>query len=284
MDCRSLAGLNYRSAVPILREFLYLDQQLVDQFLAQLEGGVSGEEAQRTREHRGKEAGGEAGASGFGARAGVKAGRSSGQEEEIARTVQQTPESKFARFYDLLREQQSVQWLEALDEEIWDQLLRGEIVELQASISVSTLARFATIAQQAGPLLELVQAFGETVDDETRDAMASLRTIGPLLGSGIPITARVAGSPDFKVVATLRPPHLQVEPDQLDGEATLLAKIQRKLSAQERYTALEAIPGIRGLPAKDRREMEADLSNSPDFPDMVVEGPLAVVTPIAIYR
>jgi hypothetical protein len=114
--------------------------------------------------------------------------------------------------------------------------------------------------------------------------MSSIAMIGPMLGNAVPITAHAAGSPDCKVVASLTPAHLRVDIDQLDGEATLLGKIQRKLGREERYTALDFTPGIRGLLPKDRREIEADFSNSPDFPDMILEGPLAVVTPIAIYR
>jgi hypothetical protein len=139
--------------VAVLRQFLHLDEALVDQFLAQLEGGVAGDEAQRLHEHRGKERGGEAGVAAFGARAGLKAGGTSGSEEEIERTIQQTSESKFARLYDMLEAQGAIDWLERVDAQIWDQLRRGAIVELEASISVSTLARLTNLAAQAGPWL-----------------------------------------------------------------------------------------------------------------------------------
>jgi hypothetical protein len=132
--------------------------------------------------------------------------------------------------------------------------------------------------------MELMQAFGETVDDETRETMSSIAMVGPMIGNAVPITAHAAGCPGFKLVASLTPAHLRVDIDQLDGESTLLGKIQRKLGPEERYTALDFIPGIRSLLPSDRREMEADFSNSPDFPDLIIEGPLAVVTPIAIYR
>jgi hypothetical protein len=280
----SVAASGYRAPVAVLRHFLYLDSQLVDQFLAQVEGGTFEEEAQRLRDTTGKERGGQAGASVAGAHAQVRAGRSSGQEEETARTVQQTPESRFARLYGLLDDQGAVQWLEAFDAAIWDQLQRGELVEVDTAVSVSTLVRYQQLVEQAGPLIELMQAVGESVDAETKAAMSLMGTFGQVMGNAIPIVARATGAPDFKFVASLTPAHVRTELDQIDGESTLLAKIQRKVGPEDRYTLFDSIPGVRGLPQKERKEIEADLSNSPEFPDMITEGPLAVVTPVAIYR
>jgi hypothetical protein len=268
----------------VLRQFLFLDTELVRQFLAQLEGGSYEEEAQRIRDSRGKEAAGELGASGLGARAGIRAGRTSGQEEEVERTVQQTPEAAYARLYERLQEQQAIQWLEAFDAAIWDQLRRGEVIEVEVVVAVSTFARYAQLGEQMGPLMEVMQAIGEPVDDETKTALAMFGNLGQMLGSATPFVARVPGAPEFKFVGSVTAPGLRVELDQLDGEATIAAKIQRKLTADERYTILDFIPGIRGLAAHDRAEMEKELTNSPEMPDMVIDGPLAVVTPIAIYR
>jgi hypothetical protein len=270
--------------VTVLRQFLYLDPELVEQFLAQMEGGTFSEESQRLRETRGRERGADAGASALGAHAGIRAGKTSGQEEELERIIKRTAESAFSRLYELLQEQNAVQWLEAFDDEIWNGLRRGEILEVEASISVSSLAKYMNLVQQAGPLMGLMEAIGEEVDDETKSAMSMIGMFGQMLGNAVPIVARAVGAPEFKFVATLNPAHVRPDVDQLEGEATLLAKIQRKLDASERYTVLNLIPGIRALPSSERREMEADLSNSPEFPDMVIDGPLAVTTAIAVYR
>lgn len=39
--------------------------------------------------------------------------------------MEQTPESRFARHYESLANQAAAQWLEALDDGIWNQLRRG---------------------------------------------------------------------------------------------------------------------------------------------------------------
>jgi hypothetical protein len=47
---------------------------------------------------------------------------------------------------------------------------------------------------------------------------------------------------------------------------------------------LDAIAGNAGLPQQATSEMTAALENSPEFPDMVIEAPAALVSMIALYR
>jgi hypothetical protein len=215
----------------------------------------------------------------------VRAGRRSGGEEEIARTVRQTPESALARLIEGLRTQDALQWLEAVDQAIWDQLQRGEVIEAESSIAVSTMKRYMALAQEAGPLINLMETFGEEgLDAESKQAMEMLAAIGQLIGDVVPIVASLSGSPDFKLIASLQPENLRVEIDQLDGEATVLAKIQRLLGPNERHTIIDLIPGFRSFPAAQRREMEEGMENTPDLPDMIIDPPAARVTVVAIYR
>lgn len=88
-----------------LRNFLYLDAVLVEQFLAQLEGGVYDEEEQSETSARAR------GAS-AGARAGPLGAQLSGSrsgEQTTKRTVRLTPEANFGRLETLLDEQNSLQ-------------------------------------------------------------------------------------------------------------------------------------------------------------------------------
>jgi hypothetical protein len=49
-----------------------------------------------------------------------------------------------AGLYDLLSSTGDVQWLEALDDGICQQLRRAEIIEVESVVSASTLTKFAT--------------------------------------------------------------------------------------------------------------------------------------------
>jgi hypothetical protein len=93
--------------------------------------------------------------------------------------------------------------------------------------------------------------------------------------------ARAAGATKFKFIATLQRASLRVGLEELEGEVTLFATIQRKLRTGEKYTVLDSMAGIAlsALPRAERRKMEASMENdSKDFPNAVIGAPAAVVT------
>ena len=100
----------------------------------------------------------------------------------------------------------------------------------------------------------------------------------------MPLIVRVSGSPEFKFVGQISQDHVRVELGELEGEATMLGKIQRKLRPNERYTPLDSIPAMAALPHGLKRQFSQDLESVDELPDMVILPPAAVVTPIAVYR
>jgi hypothetical protein len=267
-----------------LRHFLYLDDAMVGGFLGQLTGGRVDEEGHRLSATRGKHSGAEASLGMPGARLAGRLGGDSADIEESSYTVHQTPEARFALLYDILQEAQAIQALDAFDDEIWDQIRKGEMLEVETTVSVSAISRLTTLVGSIGPLMEAMETFGEPVDNETTEAIRGIEMLGSVFGTRVPAIARAAGAPKFKFIATLESGKIQVGLDELDGEATLLAKVQRKLRPGEKFTALDVIPGLSALPKSERRKLGRDLKNSPEFPDVAVSAPAAVVTPVAVYR
>lgn len=99
-----------------LRRFLYLNEEMTNEFLAQLEGGLFAEEQQTetTKQEKG---------GGLGARLGpvnADARLSSGGEETAARTVQQVAEASFSRLMAHLETGEALQFLETFDEDVWN--------------------------------------------------------------------------------------------------------------------------------------------------------------------
>jgi hypothetical protein len=264
----------------MLRQFLYRDDDLIADFLSQVEGGTFDEEHQRSVRTGDRAVTGELGIGGT--KIGGK--RGSGDQAESERTVRLTPAALFGRLYDALDNVGEIQWLESLDDDIWRQLKRGEIVEVEAVIASSTISRLSSLAEQVGPLLQVMQAMGEDVDDSTREAMTGIQSVGDMFGSNVPVIARAAGAEKYKFITNLDRSRLLVSVDQIDGEATVCGKIQRILKPSEKYTLFESLPGMGALPREMRREMQRGVKNEKDLPDAVVSGPAAVITPIAIYR
>jgi hypothetical protein len=259
-----------------LRRFLYLDAGLTDNFLAQLEGGVYEEESQTTTTGQERKRG-------AGAKAGPLQADLSGSrtgQDVTSRTVKQVADGAFTRLAARLEEDNAVQWLEALDDGIWRQLRRGEVLELDASVSLPTVFQFTALATSAGPLLELMQATGEAIDDDAKQGMQMMSMISQLFPQVIAL-ARPAGSPEYTFILPLDSDSLRSELPDLHGEMTVMGTIERKLRDGEQWSLLDAM-GLSALP--NAGEMVASLEAIKEFEGSVVRPPAAVLKPIAIYR
>jgi hypothetical protein len=265
----------------VLRNFLYLDSQLVDEFLAQLEGGLYGEEEERDVRRS------ERGVRGDVAVGPVAAGgqRGSAGEEETARTRRQTPESRFARLYDSLDATGNLQWLEGLDDAIWNDLRRGEIIEVEGTVAVSSLIKLADLAEQMESLAPTIEAISDEpmMDADTLQAMRGISAFGGIFGARVPLVVRAAER-RFKFIADLDRSNLRTDLGVLEGEATVFGKIQRKLRPSDKWTLLDSIPGLASLPPALRQQMQKDVKNEEELPDLVIRPPAAILTPVAIYR
>lgn len=261
-----------------LRNFLYLDGSLTDTFLSQLEGGLYEEEEQSNTERVDRSRGGTA-------KAGPVSGhlsRGSAGEQRVTRTMRQTPEAAFSRLEQLLEAAEAIQWLEALDDPIWRDLRRGEVVAVESLIEVPSLFRVIDVASEIGPLVDLMESFGEEIDAGTDEAITGLTQIGQVLRD-IGVFARPAGTPRYKFVCPLKRGDLRDSLAALEGEAVIVGTIQRRLRPGERYSFLDGI-GIGAMPREQRRRIERDLKKDRESADLVVAGPAAILSPIAIYR
>ncbi|HEX2391454.1 MAG TPA: hypothetical protein VHI77_00910 [Solirubrobacterales bacterium] len=200
-----------------LRRFLYLDGDLTDEFLAQAEGGLYSEEDQSTTAS--SERGGTVGLSAGPAAAEV--GAAKGGQESRARKVRQTEESGFSRLASLLESSGSVQWLDSFDDEIWEQLERGEVLEIECQLQLPQIVQFMQVRAAIEPMKELMELTGEKFDPEAVQGFGVLGLINQML-EGTPLIASALGSPDFRFIASLHDNWLRVAADELQGEAPAL--------------------------------------------------------------
>jgi len=260
-----------------LRRFLYLDGDLTSEYLAQAEGGIYEEEDQATSGSTEKGAG-------LGAAVGPvsgKAGASSERQESRARKVRQTEESAFSRLAALLDDADSVQWLEAFDDEIWGQLGRGEVLEIECQLQVPKLIQFTQIESDLDAMKELMGMTDEKLDEDALQGFAVLGLINQML-DGLPVFARALGSPNYSFIATLDRKHLRVPIDELQGEARLYCSLERKLRDDQQYSIVDTMPALRNLP--DIEDAKRELLKNEMLSDSAVDPPAAIVSPIAIFR
>lgn len=264
----------------VLRHFLYLDQDLLDEFLGQLEGGLFDEEHERAEESTSKSrsVGGEAKV----VRGNL--GRSNDSGASTERIVRQTASSKFDRFRRQLLDHEALQELGALDDAIWDQLEAGELLEIEAKLSQPGLSQVTQLARQLADVAPLLQAIGAELKEEDVSQAEALASLADT--DRVPVLVEVAAVPRYRFACRLRGSSLTVGESDLVGEATVLAKLQRKLKKGEREDLVD-LPGVAMLPRAKRRELEAAIkkSKSPISQGATSIGhPGGVLTAVAINR
>lgn len=267
-----------------LRHFLYRDDPLIEEFIAQVEGGIYDQAEQKTHE------GGNSGV-GAGLSAGAATGRASRSRErsqEETRTVRQTGASQFERLHLSLGDH--VQFLEAIDDQIWDQLRKSEVLEVEAVCYVVGLGKLADAIAAFDSLAPLIESVGgDAMDRETTEAVAGFRGLAAAASDKPTIIARLAGTPRYSVACRLKADSLLVPIDELEGEATVVGKVQRKLRDSETYL----LPGVLGglesmIPEEDQGQFASffddDIAKQLGLTSPLLKHPAALITPIAIFR
>ncbi|MDQ3935517.1 MAG: hypothetical protein M3340_12895 [Actinomycetota bacterium] len=260
-----------------VRRFLYLNADLVQTSLAQVEGGVFDAEDQSTTAAFDKKLG--AGLGVGPAKAEASRGRSG--EETISREIRLTADANFSRLANRLEDEGAVQVVEDLDQPAWDTLRRGDILELEGSLSMPTAVQWVRMVQQVD-VPEMMEAFGEAPDTEMIEGLAMMEAFGQMLKT-VPVIVTTAGTPSFKFIANLDPQWLRDDGGELDGEAVVYGTLEKKLKKGERWSLIDAM-GLGALPRQDKRQAEQGLAKIKEMKDSIVRGPASFVTPLAIYR
>jgi hypothetical protein len=261
-----------------LRQFLYYDESLVDDFLAQLEGGQAGDVKKRAQVQRNRK--GEASVGAGPARVGGGLGRNVTEETEAV--IRQGRASNFQRLYDLLVETgELMEVCDELDETMWNSIKRSSLLELDLQMTVPPMARlFADPGAFAnmGALIKTVSPESMSPDAEkVVDMLGTLANMG--VGQGGTLTA-IGNPPGTSYKLVMRLDRKSIIPGaELDGETTVLFKMARKLKPEEKELVID-LPGMATMGA----EMRQSMTQSDDTGNLAVQGPGAIVVPIAIYR
>ena len=181
----------------ILRNFLYLDDAMLDDYLSTLEGHLveSGEVINnKTTKTSGK--------------VDVKVvggGRETDLVSGTINKVQQTNAGKFQRLYELLESNSMLQYLEGFDNEIWLSIKRQEILEIPGIISIPRTYNMMQTVGNLEPLLDLMQSFDKSDVIKTED-MESLKILSAIdKGKNIPVIINLEDNNNYKFTSMLKP-------------------------------------------------------------------------------
>lgn len=277
----------------ILGTIAYLDSQEIDNLLASIEGGLVEQFRETHTNVRAKR--GEGGITLPATDIGVKGGLESMREEASEALKKTTPVSRLSALRKILLEQDYVRYINAVTQDLHDDLREGQLVEVHGEISASA---FTTLAQWAVELLEFGSRFGALlgnsvqIDEETTQIIRWLEYVS---SKGIPIYISAPRTPDvkrgFDFACNLSPEKLRTSPEDLQGTFNILARVKRVLAKNEICYLFEFIPGMSMLPGKKLKTFIKQMTkkSGKGIPfeltekDLRLRYPTIILSPIAMY-
>ncbi len=263
-----------------IREFIYFDEQKVQDFISAWEDGLlqRKSEARTERLPQWKR--------GFEWK--VKFEHKGRTEERTFEEIRSaTPVSLFERLYRILNEKQLIRKLEGFDISVWEQLQVGEFVEARVRIEFSALER----------LLNLMMNVADILPDGTFDPSIKAY-IDRLLKTQAAYTIRIiphGAPPEYTFVALISKDKLRTPKEELTlVESFVLGRIRRKLKAGEKFQIFSLLPDNfpsqlgekeldNFLDSFREKEFPPILGSPPQKEDLQVFYPAIMLAPIAIY-
>lgn len=278
--------------MPKLRRFMYLNDELVGQFLAQVEGGEFDE--QRITDQQ-------SASSGFGGSfkagpASAHADRGKSGSSQAETVLRQSGPSRFNRLHGILETDHELSSLNVADDDIWAALQVGEIIEVVVRLEVPEF--FQTMDQMSGlsSLSPLIDAFtglaslglpGLDVSPEDlkqvtdiRQAMPAVENLSAAVAAApLPLLMHLVDAPKYTFLAMLDRQLLAVATGEFDGEVSALVVVDRHVTKGKP----EQVPLVPGMPQQSRAERRAGGVNTSSG-TLTLKAPAAHATCVAIYR
>lgn len=265
----------------MLRDFLYINNDQVSNYLSILEGYLEQEleEIETETNQKGAKLSVPTFAEGSG---------TLGTSKQTKRKLSSTDSSKFEKLYNLLEKDPGIKFLDLFDEDIWSKLQRGDIIEVQAKISIPTALSYLQLAKDVSPLIEVMQRLGKDPlsDPKTKEAFTGINLLNNILGDkNIPLIFESASTSRFHFWADLERRFIQYDLNTLQGEAFVFGKIHRFIQRGKKETVFCLLPNLgdlsklakRNAPNPNLKEAQKNLITT-------IKGPAIVMTPIAVYR
>lgn len=255
----------------MLREYLYLDRNRVEDFLSQLEGGVS--DATRSTETE-VAASIEGGLNVGFAKLGSKVTAPGLSQEDLRRT---TDVALFERLYTHLGEED----LYRVDDPqglVSTRVGQGELLEIDCEIVVSGMADLMGLI---GEMQRLAPLMG--------DSLEGVEGVAAFLGDEIPVRFTIGD--EVVAYSMLSSDGLRSDRSDLDGECIVLCRVHKVVKAGKRVP-LRKFAGLK-LNPQQIEEMFSNMNLSDDSSgfrldasasDYIADGPSLIVTTVAIYR
>lgn len=268
-----------------LRNFLYLNTKVIEDYIAAIDGYTYDEESQAIATSSENALTGK-GALGIASGSGSHTGK---QSEEIKRSVHISDAAKFEKVHKYLRsdEEDGLKYFEFLTDTDYSGLYRDDFLE------VLVTARFSKMKELTDSVMKIAElaAVFETItnqqilDKKTTESVQGFSALGQMKsGKEIACVFEFADG-KHPIVAYLDESYFRCSQDNFVGQSYLLCKIVRKIPKGQSIKLDEIFDDFKKLPLNraQRRNMPKNMDNPAELRD-VIKGPALVVLPIAVYQ
>ena len=268
-----------------LRNFLYLNTKVVEDYISAIDGFIYDEESQAIATSNENTVSGKAGipiVNGSGEHTGRK-------EEEIKRSVRISDASKFDKIYKYLDsdEDEGLKYYECLSDIIYDELRRDDFLEVLVTARFSRMKELTDSVKKLAELAAAIESFTdqEILDQNATEAMNGFSALSQLKAGKEIACVFEFEDKQYPLVASLDEGFFRCEQDRFVGQAYLLCKVIKKIPKGQSIKLDEIFDDVKKLPLNraQRRNMHKNMENPVELRD-VIKGPALVVLPIAVYQ
>lgn len=267
-----------------LRNFLYLNTKVVEDYIAAIDGYTYDEESQAISTSKENAVSGK-GTIGFASGNGSHVGK---QSEEIKRSVHISDAAKFEKVYKYLRsDDEGLKYFEFLTDADYSGLYRDDFLEVLVTARFSKMKELTDSVKKIAELATVLESFTDQqiLDKKTNEAIQGFSALGQMK-SGKEIACVFEFEDGLHpLVAYLDESYFRCGQENFVGQAYLLCKIIRKVPKGQSIKLDEIFDDIKKLPLNrsQRRNMPKNMDNPAELRD-VIKGPALVVLPIAVYQ
>lgn len=266
-----------------LRNFLYLNTKVIEDYMAAIDGYIYDEESQAIMTANENSVSGK-GTVGVASGGGTHTGK---QSEEVKRNVRISDAAKFDKIIEFLQNNDELKYFEFLEESDYNSLCRDDFVEVLVTARFSKMKELTDSVKKIAEMATIFETFTDQkiLDKEAESAVNGFSALEQMK-SGKEI-ACVFEFEDgrYPLIAYLDQSFFRCDQDSFVGQEYLLCKVIRKIPKGKSVKLDEVFDDIRKMPLnrEQRRQLPKNMDNPIEIRD-VIKGPALMVLPIAVYQ
>lgn len=266
-----------------LRNFLYVNNKILEDYVAAIEGYVYDEATLSDTTTSSKNGDGKIGVKCISAGGGIS-------KEEVStavKSVKVSDAAKFDKVYSYLNDEDELKYYEMLDEDIFSELRREDFIEVLVSPRFSKMKELTNTVNQLGNLISTFQGLTDQqlLNADTQQKIQGFKALERLNPTDSVTCVFNFEDKKFPLVAKLDNQYFRCEEERFVGEICMLCKVQKKIEKGKSIKLDEIFENFKNMPLnrEQKRKMPKNIENPKEFQD-VVKGPAITVIPIAIYQ